>query len=295
MKKFTILLGALMLTVSVFAQVNDKDGEVNMMSKRGEYILPVEGDFALGINAVPIVNYFGNLFNGNVGNSANFSAMNWNEIWSDAAVNTPLLFGKYYLSDKSAIRAGLTIGIMNRVERQNVTMNQEVPDPYVTVTDVYNRTGTTLGIGADYLMYRGKGRVQGFYGGGFALSYQKTKRAFTYGNLITTEFTAPYWYDFLNGTYQSGGQRTLSQSANRNYGITLSGVVGVEYFVAPKISIGGEFRLGLYAGIETKGVRTVERWTGTEREVETLPKEANNNEVRFRNASTGSIFMMFHF
>jgi len=284
-----------MLTVSVFAQVNDKDGEVNMMSKRGEYILPVEGDFALGINAIPIVEYFGNLFNGKTNNTASFRAMNWNR-----TINNPVLFGKYYLSDKSAIRAGLTIGIENSVDRENVMMNQQIPDPKVTVTDVWSHTGTTLGIGGDYLMYRGKGRLQGFYGGGLSFVYNKSKDSYTYGNLITTEFSAPYWYDFTAysaptvGT-TSGGTRPLSQSSNRSYGITLSGVVGVEYFVAPKISIGGEFRLGLYAGIDTYGKTTVERWTGTEREVETLPKAANDNKVAFKNASTGSIFMMFHF
>ncbi|MBQ3832776.1 MAG: hypothetical protein II815_06335, partial [Bacteroidales bacterium] len=75
----------------------------------------------------------------------------------------------------------------------------------------------------------------------------------------------------------------------------LSGVVGVEYFIAPKISIGGEFRLGLYTGYDTYGTTTVERWTGTEREVETLPKDANDGSIAFRNASSGSLFMMFHF
>ena len=291
MRNFSILLGALMLTVSVFAQENDKNGEVNMMSKRGEYILPVEGDFALGINAIPLVNYFGNLFNGKTNNSASFDAMDW---WS-GLVNTPVLMGKYYLSDKTAIRAGLTINIDNRVQRQNVMMNQQIPDPKVTVTDVWSHTGTTLGIGGDYLMYRGKGRLQGFYGGGLSFVYSKAKDSYSYGNLITTEFSSPYWYDFAMGATTSGGTRTLSKSDDRSYGIVLGGVVGIEYFIAPKISIGGEFRLGLYTGIDTYGKETVERWTGTEREVEVLPKAANDNRISFKNASTGSIFMMFHF
>lgn len=291
MRKFSILLVALMFTVNIFAQENDKNGEVNMMSKRGEYILPVEGDFALGINAIPLVNYFGNLFNGKTNNSASFDAMDW---WT-GLVNSPVLMGKYYLSDKTAIRAGLTINIDNRVQRMNVMMNQQIPDPKVTVTDVWSHTGTTLGIGGDYLMYRGKGRLQGFYGGGLSFVYSKSKDSYNYGNLITTEFSSPYWYDFAAGTTTSGGTRTLSKSDDRSYGIVLGGVVGIEYFVAPKISIGGEFRLGLYTGIDTYGKETVERWTGTEREVEVLPKRANDNRVSLKNASTGSIFMMFHF
>ena len=123
----------------------------------------------------------------------------------------------------------------------------------------------------------------------------KTKATYNYGNLITTEFSSPFWYDFANTTTTSGGTRILSQSGDRSYGVILSGVVGVEYFIAPKISIGGEFRLGLYTGYDFKGYRTVERWTGTEREIETLPKDANDGRIAFRNASTGSLFMMFHF
>ena len=106
---------------------------------------------------------------------------------------------------------------------------------------------------------------------------------------------SPFWYDFANTTTTSGGTRILSQSGDRSYGVILSGVVGVEYFIAPKISIGGEFRLGLYTGYDTYGTTTVERWTGTEREVETLPKAANDGRIAFRNASSGSLFMMFHF
>ncbi len=289
MRKFSILLVALMLAASMFAQENDPNGEVNMMSKRGEYILPVAGDFALGINALPMVEYFGNLFNGHAGNTASFDSFTHRLVST-----TPVLFGKYYLNDKTAIRAGLLIGVYNNTNRENVMMNQQIPDPRVTVTDIMKETETDLGIGADYLMYRGKGRVQGFYGGGISFNYTKLKANYTYGNLITTEFSAPYWYDFsafITPTpgLTSGGSRPLSQSGDRSYGVILSGVVGIEYF------IGGEFRLGLYTGYNTYGKTIVERWTGTEREVETLPKEANDGSIAFRNASSGSLFMMFHF
>lgn len=290
MRRFSILLVALMLAASMFAQENDPNGEVNMMSKRGEYILPVAGDFALGINALPMVEYFGNLFNGHAGNTASFDSFTHRLVST-----TPVLFGKYYLNDKTAIRAGLLIGVYNETDRENVMMNQQIPDPKVTVTDIMKGTETDLGLGADYLMYRGKGRVQGFYGGGVYLNYTKLKANYTYGNLITTEFSAPYWYDFSAGATTAGGERTLSVSGARSFGVILSGVVGVEYFIAPKISIGGEFRLGLYTGYDFKGYRTVERWTGTEREVETLPKDANDGSIAFKNASTGSLFMMFHF
>jgi len=291
MRKFTIILGALMLTVSVFAQVNDKDGEVNMMSKRGEYILPVEGDFALGINALPIIGYFGNLFNGTTNNSAN-----WN--FASYFANMPqTIYGKYYLSDKSAVRLGLQVGVNNITRRENVMMNQLIPDPKVVVTDVYKNTTTQLGIGADYLMYRGKGRLQGYYGGGLYVNYTTTKEDYSYGNAMTTEFSSPHYYDFAANTPASASSRILANRGAMSFGFTVRGVVGIEYFVAPKISIGGEFSLGVYGGFETKGKKTSEIWTGTERIVEVDPTPTNASDLKggIRNASSGALFMMFHF
>ncbi|MDD2386439.1 MAG: hypothetical protein PHP52_06610, partial [Bacteroidales bacterium] len=65
MKHLTITICAVLLSVGLFAQE-----EVNMLSKRGEMILPQQGEMALGIDALPILGYFGNLFNGTVGNNA---------------------------------------------------------------------------------------------------------------------------------------------------------------------------------------------------------------------------------
>ena len=293
MKKFTILTLALALALSGFAQENTKDGEVNMMSKRGEYILPAQGDFALGINALPIVKYFGNMFNGNLGNTASFDAFTSFDLTN--STTTPLLYGKYYLTDKTAIRGGLQIGINNSVTCNDVTMNQLIPDSKVKVTDTHSNTTTILGIGADYLFFRGKGRVQGFYGGGLYLNYATTKDSYTYGNLITTEFTSPIYTDFTTMTTVAGSSRILANRGRTSFGATIRGIVGVEYFIAPKVSIGGEFCLGVYAGVTSRGTSTIERWNGLEREVEDVQNDDRYRAFGLANASSGSIFMMFHF
>ncbi|MDD2345910.1 MAG: hypothetical protein PHY85_07170 [Bacteroidales bacterium] len=287
MKHLTILICATLLSVGLFAQ------EVDMLSKRGEMILPQQGEMALGIDAMPVFGYFGDLFNGTVGNNTNFGFVN-------GLYNANTIYVKYYLEDQVAIRGAVRIGYENWIDKEFVTMDQQIPDPLVQVTDKYTFNSTNIGVGADYLMYRGKGRVQGYYGGGAFINYNSWRDSYTYGNPITTQFSSPNWFDFeinpLTGDpfgEVSGGERILEQYSNNDFGITLRGVIGVEYFFAPKISVGGEMGLGINFN-QDGGFQTVERWTGTEVEVETteLP---HDNFKGVDNFTSASCFIMFHF
>jgi hypothetical protein len=57
MKKSTVLVAALALTAtSAFAQLTNKNGEA---------YLPESGDWSVGIDATPVLNYFGNMIGGN--------------------------------------------------------------------------------------------------------------------------------------------------------------------------------------------------------------------------------------
>lgn len=275
------MICAVLISVGAFAQE-----EVDMLSKRGEMILPQQGEMALGIDAMPILGYFGDLFNGTIGNTTNFGFIN-------GLYTGNTLYVKYYLQDQVAIRGAVRIGMANGIDNEFVTMNQQIPDPLVQVTDKYVINSTNIGVGGDYLMYRGKGRVQGYFGGGAFVNYNTWKETFTYGNPFTTEFTSPTWYDFGLGTQVTGSERTLENFNNTSLGITLKGVIGVEYFFAPKISIGGEMGLG-FSAERDKGYTTVERWTGTEIEVETT-EVARDGLIGVDNFTSGSLFIMFHF
>ncbi|MCB0380481.1 MAG: hypothetical protein KDD24_04440 [Flavobacteriales bacterium] len=61
MKKRLLFVAAIFAATATFAQ----DG---LTSKKGEAYLPEAGDWAIGIDANPFLNYAGNLFNGNTGN-----------------------------------------------------------------------------------------------------------------------------------------------------------------------------------------------------------------------------------
>jgi hypothetical protein len=281
MKQITIIICAIFLSVGLFAQ-----DEVDMLSKRGEKILPQQGEIALGIDALPVLGYFGDLFNGTAGNTTNFGFIS-------GIYNTNSIYVKYYLEDQVAIRGAVRIGSTNWIDKEDVMMDQEIPDPLMTVTDVLNSNRTNIGIGADYLMYRGKGRVQGYFGGGAFVNYMSMKNSYTYGNAITTQFNSPNWYDFGIGAEVSGSERILEDYSNNSFGLTVRGVVGVEYFFAPKISVGGEMGLGFNANRDG-GFQTVERWNGTEVEVETT-EVAHDSFIGVDNFTSGSLFLMFHF
>jgi hypothetical protein len=281
MKQLTILICALFLSAGLMAQ------EVDMLSKRGEPILPESGEMALGIDAMPVLGYFGDLFNGFAGgNNTAFGFIN-------GIYNANTIYVKYYLEDQVAIRGAVRLGHTNWMDQEFVTMDQEIMDPMMQVSDVYTWNSTNIGVGGDYLMYRGKGRVQGYYGGGAFINYNSWKETFKYGNAITTQFNSPTWYDFGLNAQVTGSERTLANYNNNSFGLTLRGVIGVEYFFAPKISLGGEMGLGFMFDRDG-GYTTVERWTGQDVEVETT-KVANDTFVGIDNFTSGSLFIMFHF
>ncbi len=283
MKQITILICAMILSVGLFAQ-----DEVDMLSKRGENILPKSGEMALGIDAMPVLGYFGDMFNGTVGNNTNFGFIN-------GIYNANSIYVKYYLEDQVAIRGAVRIGHQNWMDKENVMMDQQIPDPLMTVTDVMTTNRTNIGIGADYLMYRGKGRVQGYYGGGAFVNYNTWANTYEYGNAMTTEFNSPNFYDFAIANEVSGSERMLENVNAGNLGVTVRGVVGVEYFFAPKISVGGEMGLGFNTNKDVRnGYQTVERWTGTDIEVETT-ENANDSFIGVDTFTSGSLFLMFHF
>ncbi len=281
MKKITVLICALFLVGGIFAQ------EVDMTSKRGEKILPEQGEMALGIDAMPILGFFGDMFNGyNLGNNAAFGFIN-------GLYANNVIYVKYYLEDQVAIRGALRLGYTNWIDQEFVTANQEVPDPLVQVTDKNIFNSTNIGLGADYLMYRGKGRVQGYFGGGAFINYSAWTDKYVYGNQMTTEYQSPAYWDFAGGLQRTGSQRLLKQYNNLDLGLTVRGLIGVEYFFAPKISIGGEMGLGFNLSRDG-GYQTIERWTGTEREVVTT-KRAVDSFIGIDNFTSGSMFIMFHF
>ncbi|MFV0553616.1 MAG: hypothetical protein ACK5LR_02820 [Mangrovibacterium sp.] len=213
MKKLIVAAAAIVLTLGVQAQ---ESGQVNMTSKRGVYILPQAGDFAISVDAAPFFQWFGNSFNGSTSNDAPSFADKW------------YVEGKYMLTDNKALRAGLGV---------NVFSNKYTGAPYdnpdgkeVSNVNTYGLNHIELNAGLEYR--RGAGRVQGFYGyqalvgiGGTTLDGGDGSSKIT-GE--TGEDSATYWEQKVS-----------------SFAFGAGAFAGVEYFFAPKMSIGGELGLNL--------------------------------------------------
>ena len=97
MKKLLLLT----LFISTILSVSSQDSTSHQIYNKKEVgILPVKGDWVIGIDATPFINYIGNL--ALISNEAN-NAPEFNF----TAQRPGQLFGKYYLKDNKALRMGL--------------------------------------------------------------------------------------------------------------------------------------------------------------------------------------------
>ena len=278
MKKIAIVMIAV-LGFGLSLQAQEKE---DFMSKRGVYILPEAGDIGLGFDAVPFFQYAGNMFNGDAGNTlfTNF-------------INNQAIVGKYYLSDDAAVRGELRLGYNSFKDQEFIMQDLAVPDPKVLVTDKMSFNTTNIHLAAGYEMRRGHGRVQGYFGGMVAFQYRQNNTQYMYGNPITSEFNNPNTTNF-GGNITGTGRLTEVRNLT-NMAVGLRGFIGVEYFFAPKISIGGEFGWGPAFNVVTDGKVVEERWNGTEIETETTDVARDTNFGIDTDNAAGNLFLIFHF
>ena len=92
MKKSTLLIAAMAFgATAAFAQ--------DLTSKKGETFLPEAGDWSIGIDATPVLNYVGSFF-GDTNSAPTFGFLNANQT----------IIGKYYVSETMAYRGILRVG-----------------------------------------------------------------------------------------------------------------------------------------------------------------------------------------
>jgi hypothetical protein len=268
MKKVFLSILMVVLTTGIFAQEAENSASVpGLISKKGEPILPESGDWAISFDASPIFTYIGNAFNGNTYNSApGVSWVNGNQT----------IVGKYFLDDKTAIRAILRIGLNNSktkasISDATVTTAPAYPATFPQVEDVLTSKNSFIGIGGGYEMRRGKTRLQGYYGGDAMLWISSKSYNYTYGNKISstvsvngnsTEF-GNFDYDNLRQDAFGYNGRVITEKFGTTFGFGVRGFIGAEYFIFPKIAIGAEYGWGIGIQKSGKGELEVESYNGT--------------------------------
>lgn len=202
-----------------------------------EDYLPKAGDLGLSVSANPL-----------------------SQIATGVSYTQPLvsIAGKYMVSDKSALF--LNVGWIYNYNHNNYYANDDAAlylDPFSRAKVIDTREDQITGLNVSFGGERriGKGKVQGVFGGGimYAFSYYDTR--YSYGNAITSinqhptnGFTDIYGYDESEVPSPNvpgvSYQRYLSEfNITPTHYIGLTCYAGVEWFVAPKVSVGAKLYL----------------------------------------------------
>ena len=264
-------------------------------SKKGTPILPQKGDIAIGASATPFLDFLGNV-----------TKINSTNIFSSTASMSFLepskmyIYGKYFIEDNFAIRGKLRIGGTSKTESRFVTKNGG--DYGIDmVEDTWKNSTSNFFLSGGLEKRRGYGRLQGYYGAEAMFSVMgSVNDTYTYGNKISNTYKNPTRSNFNGNT--SGGVYDVNNNTKSVVGLGLYAFIGVEYFIAPKISIGGEFGWGLgvnqATGATGKLESSYEYWDNTELSVtnktDVLSGGTSIVSVDTR-SSGGQIFIMFYF
>lgn len=244
MKKIT-LVGAFL--IPCFLIVNAQDSE-----EASKNYLPNAGDYALQMDAAPILNFALNAVNIMNDNGSNAQHPGFVSGMSNVIV------GKYFLKDKEALR--LRVGFNTLVETE-----KEYGDNPLKPTAVANGTAENILlstsvdrtrsyiIGAGYEFRRGGKRLQGYYGGDLNLMIQNETSDYTYEIAYNNQAAD-------SGYISQGSERDLSYDDGLQLTLNLRGFVGVEYFILPKISLGAEFGFGYSMYSYARGTYETEYW-----------------------------------
>ncbi|MEO5642704.1 MAG: hypothetical protein ABIQ40_18360 [Bacteroidia bacterium] len=297
MKKSSLLIAALAFgATAAFAQ--------DLTSKKGENFLPEAGDWSIGIDATPVLNYVGNFIGGNGLNTA----PTWNFLNGNQTI-----IGKMYASETMAYRGILRIGISSTSDRRfvqddAVTTAPVFPATTAQVEDKYKRSSNFIGLGAGLEWRRGKTRLQGFYGADAMFWMSGAKDSYTYGNSYTATNTNPTTTDFGTGNttpaYANYPGRVIDEKTGTVIGFGVRGFIGAEYFIVPKISIGAEFGWGFGFTQTGEGRAVVESQNSTTPgagqniDYTTTGKQSSLMLDTDRNAfgtGNGSLRLNFHF
>jgi len=269
MKTKAILIG---LAIGLCSITTAQDAEENdvLTNTKGDAILPESGDWALGFDAAPLLNYAGNMFNGNTGNTINAA---WDN--SNMAIT-----GKYFADATTAYRASLRIAMVSS-SVSTLTDTATSGDPSY-IEDVASSSANAIVLGGGMELRRGHGKLQGYYGGEALITLGGSSTSNTYG--LGLSDTNP----FLRG---------VSTTSAGTFGFTLRGFVGVEYFIMPKISIGAEYGWGLGFMSMGEGSATTEYWDMVESQVVTTTTTTGGSSAFGvdNDNSGGAIRLLFHF
>ncbi len=262
MKKIVILLFLLVSGSSLNAQ--------DLMTKKGLPILPEAGDWSIGFDAIPLLEFVGSIFTDSLHSpSASFKE------------GYPLtLTGMYVVSPTMAYRGIVRLGFANDktttyVPRSGSTNANE------TVADEIKKSSANVTIGAGLQKWKGKGRLKGFYGAEAFINFNSGKNTYTYGNALSNETPTQ--------------NRVKTEKAGTGFGLGIQGFLGVEYFFSAKMSLSAQYGWGPTLSFVGKDEVQTESWNGAGVDSNII-NTGKSSQVGFdNNNGSGAINLNFYF
>ncbi len=250
MKKFIIIfISALISAPMVFGQ-NDK-------TDYSEWF-PEAGDFALSVDMANVIQFIGNSFSSE-GRSGfpNYSMVEPSN--TSVSVN-PTFYGRYFLTEYSAIRIRLGVGIDNSTSRVFVyddVANIDNPlndDPLTSekTVDEYKRRNNRVELGLGIEQRKNLWRMQGYLGAEVFGAYIQNSSTFTYGNAMSATNQTPTTYDFSDNNSKSPVLRTLEINGGSTYHYGGGIYTGADFFLTKNISMGIEYNLFFFGSLTTE-------------------------------------------
>jgi hypothetical protein len=269
MKRKVLFVASLFLATATFAQ----DG---LTSKKGEAYLPEAGDWSIGFDATGLTSFVGNM-----ANAGNNDAGLTSGGFMNGTVGQEIRF-KMFKDEKTAYRLRARIGFGGSGQDYLGTFNHDAQNDTLGILTADNdyvlnekkSGGFNLVLGAGMEKRRGNTRIQGYYGGEVFIGLLGgTSTTFDDGRVLSDDWTGVDMNasdansvngTALNaaGTYSifSTGTRTTEMKNGSTFTVGLQGFIGVEWFFAPKVSIGAEYTWGLSMSSTGEGENSTEMW-----------------------------------
>ncbi len=278
----------LLLFVDISAQQTGNEQAGQLFSKKGKAILPVAGEFGIGLNALPFIDLFGNLIKINSSNK-------FVNPLSFEAPDGQQLFLKYFKNSKTAYRARIGLGYHYNTETFPVNDDSNAG---LTTVDKRTENYTTFSTSIGLEKRKGLGRIQGIFGAELNILFQNgtpdlMNYKYSYANPISSGNTSPSTALFVDGT-----PRPLFEKTFTSFGIGATGFFGLEYFIAPKISVGGEMGLRIMYINNSKSKTKTEVWdpqAGYDFVSQTAIDKGGEFDASINFNSNGVLFLMFYF
>ncbi len=277
MRTITLILIFIGTSFFAFAQ------EEPLLSKKGRVILPEKGDFAVGLSANPFFDYAGNLLSSSGNNTLRSRLLDNN-----------VFFSKYFISDKLALRLKL------RLNQGKSTLTNKVvsfASPSAQVEDKLEQKSSVLEFTPGIEFRSGSSRLQVAYGGEIIIAKDKIQSSYTYGNNFATNNTSPLsTIDFNNKTSGFTTSRPTESIPTDNFRFGIRAFIGLEYFFAPKMSVGSEIGLG-YSKVNGGDTRSVsEFWdvVQNQRRLNTISGAGGDSRNLGTDTFNGQIFVLFY-